>query len=146
MVAVTSDLSRELGALSSFNRTEGKILPDSNNDKSPTRLTEELLKTHLRLHNKNDDLNKSEPLRRKLSLDSAMKLSQPDKPSLLRRRWTMVPPTDADSVNEQNLKQRRVLCQSLVQRLYEDRKERILEIFQDTWLLTDALDDDLEDQ
>jgi hypothetical protein len=46
--------------------------------------------------------------------------------------------------SEQILRERRLLCESSVKRLYEGRKDKILEIFRPgIWLLTDALDDEL---
>lgn len=80
-------------------------------------------------------------IRRNLSLDSAQDLiSAVGKPAMIRR-WTSSPP----STNEVILRQRRFQCESMVRRLYEDRKERIMEIFQHTWILSDPLDDDEED-
>jgi hypothetical protein len=81
-------------------------------------------------------------IRRNLSLDSAQDylISAVGKPAMIRR-WTSTPP----STNEAILRQRRFDCESMVRRLYEDRKERIMEIFQHTWILSDPLDDEEED-
>jgi len=64
------------------------------------------------------------------------------------RRWTSWEPAEpptirTDDPEERALRNRRYLCESTVQQLYEERKDHILELFSDTWLLTDDLGDDI---
>lgn len=49
------------------------------------------------------------------------------------------------SDDERRLRQRRTMCESTVQKLYEERKDHIMEIFEDSWVLTTPLDDDNDD-
>ena len=44
---------------------------------------------------------------------------------------------------ERKLRNRRFLCESSVRQLYEERKDHIEEIFSNTWLLSDELDDNI---
>ncbi|CAB9514701.1 expressed unknown protein [Seminavis robusta] len=157
MLSMTSDFSHDLHS-SAFQAvtTDGSttkaasttIVPQATD--SPTRLDQELALTTARLmFSTRDELAPPPPslndmTTRRLSLDSArdhMLLLPHHQESSLRRTWTI----PADVPSEQSLRERRSLCESLVQRLYEDRKERILEIFQHTWLLTDTLEDDGDD-
>jgi hypothetical protein len=122
---------------------------------SPSRVSEELLMTVSQLQrlqvtattctatssSSSSALDLPLTIRRNLSLDSAQDLiTAAGKPAMIRR-WTSSPP----STNEASLRQRRYQCESVVKQLYEDRKERIMEIFQNTWVLSDPLDDDDED-
>lgn len=59
-------------------------------------------------------------------------------PSRRRRRWSSGPST---FMRERKLQLRRSICESGVKRLYDDRKDNILEIFEDQWLISDDLDD-----
>jgi len=60
------------------------------------------------------------------------------------RRWGSCPSQlqRCVSEDERKLRHRRLLCESSVRNLYEERKDHILEIFSDTWLLSNSLEDD----
>lgn len=58
----------------------------------------------------------------------------------LRRRCFSCPQVAA-GLEERRLQMRRSVCESVVQQLYENRKERIMEIFENRWFLSDILED-----
>ena len=55
----------------------------------------------------------------------------------LRRRCFSCPQV----LEERRLQMRRSICESAVQKLYDDRKENIEELFQNQWFLSDVLED-----
>ena len=63
------------------------------------------------------------------------------------RRWNSCPGhLSSIPLDEKHLKERRDRCNSEVQKLYEERKDRIMELFQDSWILTTPLDDDDQEE
>ena len=86
----------------------------------------------------------TKPRRRAKSLDADKDFMLLKKKPRRSRRWTSCPTqVGAFWDEERRLRNRRYLCESSVRQLYEDRKDHIFEIFSETWLLTDALKDEL---
>lgn len=64
----------------------------------------------------------------------------------IKRRWTM-DSADGDFRNnnvgfmeEKQLQQRRNQCESSLKKLYDERKEHIFELFENTWIISDPLE------
>lgn len=91
------------------------------------------------------DEENSERHTRSRSLVATSDFMLPQRKSFCKARRVHSYPGKSDSLpyEELKLRHKRALCETSIQQLYEERKDHIMELFEDSWIISDPLDDDI---